>query len=420
MNLEKLESFLIENSNISKEFIKDFFGFQKTSEFNKHKPFVISLDDIAFWLDINKDKIQKTLFNNYIKNIDYKILLPFKGERVESHGGHNKKLILLIPDCFKLLCMRSRTEKAEKVRKYYIDIEKLIDSYKDTIINNQNKKISILENDMKKEKYPKGGYCYIFEEIDNIGEKYYRIGQSQDMNKRMANHNSSNIHKKIVIFKIKTSNILHYENCLRGSMYDFRYKNNKDYYKLPFDKLKYAVQNCKNITIKLKNDQISDDQTGGTNINIKNSDESITKLFSKAGEDVRWNFYRKPCDAYYNGKKITEKKLNEVVLPKSYLTKNLIVYVHRFGEYMEIIDLGYKEITYKKLFSCLYNFYNKSTIGLNQLKKIPNDVDDCVKDAITKAKTGKKVYKKELIGGLNRFEGIKEITQSLYILKIGS
>ena len=39
---------------------------------------------------------------------------------------------------------------------------------------------------------------------------------------------------------------------------------------------------------------------------------------------------------------------------------------------------------------------------------------------LTKAKTGKKVYKKELIGGLNRFEGIKEITQSLYILKIGS
>jgi hypothetical protein len=83
------------------------------------------------------------------------------------------------------------------------DLEKLIDSYKDTIINNQNKKISILENDMKNEKYPKGGYCYVFEEKDELEEKYYRIGQSCNMTKRMANHNSSNIHKKIVIHKIK-------------------------------------------------------------------------------------------------------------------------------------------------------------------------------------------------------------------------
>ena len=41
----------------------------------------------------------------------------------------------------------------------------------------------------------------------------------------MASHNSSSVHKKVVAFKIKTNNILHYEACLRGSMYNFRYKN---------------------------------------------------------------------------------------------------------------------------------------------------------------------------------------------------
>lgn len=115
MDLEKLENFLIEKSNINKDFIKDFFGFQKINEFNKYKPFTISLDDIAFWLEMRKSKL-------------------------------------------KMLYMRSRTAKAEKVRQYYIDLEKPIDSYKDTIINNQIRKIKLLENDMKNEKYPKGGH----------------------------------------------------------------------------------------------------------------------------------------------------------------------------------------------------------------------------------------------------------------------
>ena len=420
MELEKLENFLIENSDVNKKFIKDFFGFQKINEFINYKPFTISLDDIAFWLEIEKDKIKTTLTNNYMINIDYiinKTLHPLKEVQKETRGGHNKKLILLTPDCFKMLCMRSRTAKAEKVRQYYVDLEKLIDSYKDTIINNQNKKISILENDMKNEKYPKGGYCYVFEEKDELEEKYYRIGQSCNMTKRMANHNSSNIHKKIVIHKIKTDNILHYESCLRGVMFDFRYKNNKDYYKISLEKLNNAVKNCKTITTRFKNTN-KNNQTGG-GIDIIKIDEKLTKMFSRINKDVRWNFYRNPQDAYYNGKKITEKKLNEVILPKTYFTKQLIVPVHRFSEYMEIIDIGYCNITYKLLFNILHKFY-KESIEYKQLQKIPNDVDDYVKDAIIKAKTGKTIYKKELIGSLNRFEGCKKIDETLYLLIVGS
>jgi hypothetical protein len=41
LNLEKLESFLISNSDISKEFINDFFGFQKKQLYEEYKPFII-------------------------------------------------------------------------------------------------------------------------------------------------------------------------------------------------------------------------------------------------------------------------------------------------------------------------------------------------------------------------------------------
>lgn len=38
MDLNKLENFLIENSDINRDFIRDFFGVQKTQKFIKYKP----------------------------------------------------------------------------------------------------------------------------------------------------------------------------------------------------------------------------------------------------------------------------------------------------------------------------------------------------------------------------------------------
>ena len=100
--------------------------------------------------------------------------------------------------------MRSKTKKANKVRQYYIDLEKLIDQYKDLIINQQTKKIEILENDLRKDILPNDGYCYIYLEKDEMNEEYYRLGQSGNLQKRFHNHNSSSAHKKIIAFKIKT------------------------------------------------------------------------------------------------------------------------------------------------------------------------------------------------------------------------
>ena len=49
---------------------------------------------------------------------------------------------MLTPDCFKRLCLLSRTKKAEEVRTYFLELEKLIGNYKDYIINGL--KISLL------------------------------------------------------------------------------------------------------------------------------------------------------------------------------------------------------------------------------------------------------------------------------------
>lgn len=419
-DLEKLESFLINNSDISKEFINDFFGFQKKQLYEEYKPFTINLDDIAYWLESRKTTLKETIILNYSKNIDYLIvknLMQDDLRQKNKHGGHNKKLVLLTPDCFKMLCMRSKTKKADKVREYYIEIEKLIDKYKDIIISENNKKIQILENDLRKEIQPSGDICYIFEETDELNIKYYRLGQTENLAKRMASHNSSSIHKKVVAFKIKTNNILHYEACLRGSMYNFRYKNNKDYYKIPLDKIKYAIENCGKVVKKLKNDM-----EGGTknkfNINNKRINTEIKIMFSKMAECVMWNVYEKPTLAYYNGNKITNKKLNEIILEETKTNKILIVPCQRDSAYYENIDLGFNNISYKKLFDILYNFY-REPIDINYLKKIPNDNSDYVSDAIKKIKHDP-VSRIDLIGNLCRFEGVRKLYDNIYRLVMGS
>ena len=177
--LSDLENFLIENSDINKKFITDFFGFQKKTLYSKYDPFVIDLEDIAFWLESRKTTLKETLSLQYSKNIDFIVINNLKQDNMQQtlkQGGHNKKLVLLTSDCFKMLCMRSKTEKADKVRKYYIELEKLINKYKDIIIEQKDNKIKILENDLKKDIYPLGNYSYIFQEKDELGEIFFRIG----------------------------------------------------------------------------------------------------------------------------------------------------------------------------------------------------------------------------------------------------
>ena len=251
-----LEEFLIQKTNINKKFITDFFGIQKDELYKEYKPFIINIEVVAYWLDANKKDLKETLINSYQKNIDY-IFEVFSvtrlktiGKDIKNIGGRPNITILITIDAFKRLCMRSKTKNAEKIRNYYIKLEKLVDEYKDVIIANMKEKILILENDLKKETYPKGNYVYIFEEIDKLNNIYYRIGSSTNLEKRFNVHNSSSIHNKNIIIKIKTTNIQYIEKCLLVLLDDYRYKKRKDYFKTTISKINEAIKICEDCLIK--------------------------------------------------------------------------------------------------------------------------------------------------------------------------
>lgn len=320
-----------------------------------------------------------------------------------------------------MLCMRSNTKKSRQVQKYYIELEKLLDKYINVIIEQQNKKIKILENDLRKQNLPEKSRCYIFEEIDELGEKYFRIGQSDNFKNRMNTHNSSSSHHKIIVFEINTTDIYHYEKCLRSTLYRYKYKN--DFFKAPLNIIKKSIKNCSYVVKTFKNNHLDGGTKNNKNINInidiyKINDE-IKIYFSKICKCVMWNLYDNFDDAYFNGKKITNTKLNEIIIPKTSMNKILFLPCQRDSEYYESISLLPKQFTYKELFIILFNFYNKEKLNIKQLKQIPNDINDYVKEAIKNNKY-RQIFRIDLMGNLCRFEGIRQNSSNIFELLLGS
>ena len=193
----------------------------------------------------------------------------------------------------------------------------------------------------------------------------------------------------------------------------FFYLSSKSFYEE-----KYALhisphKNCEKVIKEFKNPNYIEIK-GGKNIKIiKSFDDIVWRLnndikiyFSKVYKSIIWNLYDKINDAYYNGKKVTDKKLNEPVMTYTNSNKILIVPCQRNSEYFSYIELTNKEITYKQLFKILYRFYNKDNIDIKYIKNIPNDSDNLIEDAIYKLEQNKIVYRIDIMGQLCRFEGI--------------
>ena len=158
-----LQDYLKKTSSISATFIDDFFTLYDRNTISTD--FVIDLDVICKWLSARKDSIKKTLTETYTQNIDYIV----KTEK--STGGRPNEKVLLTCECFKRLCMLSRTKKAEDVRSYFIDLEKHIDKYKNHIMEGLVRKVEMYEKELKPQpKQPSKGVIYVLK-MNNTDEE---------------------------------------------------------------------------------------------------------------------------------------------------------------------------------------------------------------------------------------------------------
>lgn len=103
-------------------FVASFYGFLK---YDAKTEFVIDLDDVWKWLGFStKQKSKMLLENNFVKEIDYVILLtPAVKQLQPIKGGHNKEIFMLNIATFKKFCLKAGTKKADEIHDYYIKLE---------------------------------------------------------------------------------------------------------------------------------------------------------------------------------------------------------------------------------------------------------------------------------------------------------
>jgi len=159
------------------------------------------------------------------------------------------------------------TEVLPKLRKKNVDtsdeeINKLLQK-----INELEKYNKVLQNDLKIEKFPEGAMVYVVKDYDLDGTLCYKLGKTDDMNKRIKIYNTHSIHKKEVVHYVEIKCPLQLESCIKSMLYNYKVKNKKDFFKCSLEKIIQAFDKCLESIkcIECENDDKCNEQNGGNN-----------------------------------------------------------------------------------------------------------------------------------------------------------
>lgn len=272
-----LQNYLKQYSSINNKFIDDFFNLYNVKTSNDD--FVINLEKVAKWLNCKKFTINETIRNSYQIDVDYKI----NKSSIQKLTGRPREEIMITPNCFKRLCMMSRTEKAEEVRSYFIALEDHINKYKGYIIEGLNKKISKYEKELKPvEIQNESGSIYVLKTTETI-EGVYKIGKTENFKKRLQSHQSSHPNKLDIAYVYETDMINQVESCLKNLLKDKAYRKRKEFYEIDIDILKSLIKTCECMTLSIrkKTKDIKNEECKYILMITKNAIDKEEKLLGK-------------------------------------------------------------------------------------------------------------------------------------------
>lgn len=292
----KITTFLKKYSLIDNQFIDDFYSFY--DEGKNEYDFTINLELIANWLTVRKDVLKKLLVSNFIKNTDY---IETKETGQKGRGVNNTIHVLLTYNCAKLLCMISKCEKASLIRNFYIELEKLIITYKDNIVNDLNNQLEI-NNSNKKiiESNNKEGLIYVLK----VDDETKKIGNTTDIKKRMNLYKVGKIHELPIVLVFKSKNIMEVEKCIKKNLSAYRVKKNKnnELFKIDDDFIKETIIYCNKTSTKVKENKKL--------INFTNSNNWMI-IIDKSNSDTNVLFKQKINKSNKKTSKKTSKKISK-------------------------------------------------------------------------------------------------------------
>jgi len=244
----KITDFLKKYSLIDSKFIIDFYSFydEGKNEFD----FTINIEILAKWLNTRKEHLKTLLESNFEEDEDYII---FKENNKKGIGNNNTKTVMLTYTCAKLLCMISKCKKADVIRRFYVDLEKLIITYKDSIVRDLNNQMQInADNTAIIERNKEKALVYILKLDDNTNINDFndnttfdaKIGKSDDIKQRMKEYNVGRISELPIVFVYLTDDIDGLENCLKDCLNRFKINKNKENFRIDLDMVKNTIKYC--------------------------------------------------------------------------------------------------------------------------------------------------------------------------------
>ena len=266
---------------------------------------VIVIDDMNFiWFyarQIAKILKYKSI-NEIIGRLDKDNKKPYSDIKQYSNYKYNIQdhAIFINEDALYELSLKSRMPEAIKFRKwltsevmpsirktgkYEIESKYIKElEYTNEELKKYKKRVKILENNQKKERYAEGGYIYVIKNSQS-DEANYKIGKTdKDLNKRLNTYNTSSPDNFTIAYKKKVDLPIAVEHCLKGILYRYRYRNKKEYYKIGLKQIIKMIDysndlaNGKNINLSrtlIESDKLdSDDDMSVYGIMIDNMNQS--------------------------------------------------------------------------------------------------------------------------------------------------
>jgi prophage antirepressor-like protein len=229
-----------------------------TIKFENHKIVVIVDNNNIIWFNAKQICVSleyKQAKQAIINNVEKIDKIQLKNMNISFEMKQQPDSIYINESGLYSLLISSRTEKAKKFIKWITsdvlpelrkrnifspdeDITKLLKKINE--LENENK---LLQNDLKLEKFPEGAMVYMTEEIYE-NKLYYKLGKTDDMNKRIKIHNTHSLHNKKVVHYVEILCPLQLEGCVRSMLYKYRYKNKKDYFECSLNKVIKAFDKC--------------------------------------------------------------------------------------------------------------------------------------------------------------------------------
>jgi len=173
--------------------------------------------------------------------------------------------------CFKKICQLTKSQMGNQVREYFIQVESLLNKYKDYIIDGMQDKITKLEKDQKPKVNPEKGVIYIFQTPNSTENSLYKIGRTKDLKKRLQSHQSPLSHDIELLFYYESENIIKIEKCIK-LLKEYQYRKYKEVYKINIDIIKSLIEKCDDLIIdteqKVKLSELKNDSNKLYYINI--------------------------------------------------------------------------------------------------------------------------------------------------------